>query len=149
MADFDLATDVIPIHLRLGTIEYTARLLTRKAHRDGGFTFNPWSGKFEKDGYAVALATKVTATSKGEALSPSVLQAFLEDAAFELMKDRRHGLRIGGWTNHATGQVVIELSEVFLSLPAAMKVAKMRHQIAVGDLAKYARGEDGDIPVNV
>lgn len=54
---------------------------------------------------------------------------------------------LGGWVDTETGEIWLDIPEVTDTKQAAYERAKQRGEIAIADLAKYAKGEDGEIRI--
>lgn len=110
---------------------------------NGGFTFDHASGKPITSGYSVGAGT-----SMGNALEMPLAELTPKHIDDWLATNRskfQPGTGFGGWVDN--GKAYIEPTTLVADRDAAMALGKQRGEKAIGDLAKYASGEDGTIPL--
>jgi hypothetical protein len=135
----------VPKALAEENLARVAAGLSKRVQEKGGFTFDPHGGKFVTKGYAVALGKDANVEPfVVDALTPETIQQFLtqNQRFFAANPD----VKIGAWKDDA-GKIWLEPSEVKANRREAVALGVERNELAVGDLAKYARGENGDIPL--
>lgn len=111
---------------------------------DDGFTIDPRTGKVVNKGFSVGRGRtggKQTVLPKAEATPEALAAAAEKNKAFLAKNPNYH---MGGWVDD--GKAYIEPVEVFSKRGAAVKAGMQAGEAGVGDLSKYAKGEDGFIP---
>jgi ribosomal protein S18 acetylase RimI-like enzyme len=117
--------------------------LAKRVADKGGFTFDPHTGKFVAKGYAVALGKESgVAPTVVDQLTPETIRDFLTTNGRFFAENPN--VKIGAWKDEA-GKIWLEPSEVLPDRRAAVALGLERNELAVGDLGKYARNEDGTI----
>lgn len=130
------------------TLRKSAPTLTEALRTNGGFTFDPRSGLAVTDGFAVGLGRAqgvVKYTAPADAISEGDLATVVLDNLSLITRNPR--VVLGGWVN-AEGRAEIEPVLVVRDRVEALILAERYGEQAIGDLAAYARGEDGTVYVN-
>lgn len=123
------------------------RAMAQKIQEGSGFTFDPRTGAPLAQGFAVGIGNAVKRELKvaKAAVTPELIQQYIAKNAdyFEKNPDAV----VGGWVDEK-GMAYIEPSTLVPDLPTAAHLGLLRGEKAVGDLSKYARGEDGTVSLN-
>lgn len=144
--DLPVAPSTPPVPAALGE-ENLARVaagLAKRVQDKGGFTFDPHTGKFVAKGFAVALG-------KSANVEPFVVSELTPETIGDFLTKNQHffaenpEVKIGAWKDDASGKIYLEPSQVVPDRKTAVALGRERQELAVGDLGKYARGEDGTI----
>lgn len=108
-----------------------------KAKPGGGFTINPATGSEQTSGYAVGQELEGQATPADE-FDASHIEKFMEEHPDSML---------GGWHDPESGHIFLDPVNVISNRAEAEALGAERNQIAIGDLAKYAAGQDGEIKI--
>lgn len=127
--------------LKNDPIPMQSRRLFEAIKGKNGFSIDPVSGQAVTSGFAVGAGDQLGKLLKHpvDQLSPDVIAKYLREN--KLPKNTI----LGGWVDN--GHVYIEPSTLVKDRAKAIKLGRERGEKAVGDLAKYASGEDGTINV--
>lgn len=127
--------------LARGAERITLENMAREITSAGGVTMNLRSGTRPAVGYAVARPGTVQLVDE---VTPTVLRDFMREHRVALESPTAH---LGAWKNPETGQWEMNLTDVHPDLPTALQEGHARGEQSVGDLAAYAAGREGAIPV--
>lgn len=108
-----------------------------------GFTYNPYKQEHIKSGFAVSIYPDRSDIIDAKDLTPERLEKFVE-ANKDLLTRAENS--VGGWYDKDSGKVYLDVSFTTPSRELAEFAGKAYNQKAIGDLAKYAAKENGDIP---
>jgi ubiquinone/menaquinone biosynthesis C-methylase UbiE len=121
-----------------------AQDIWNKAKEGGGFTYNPYSHKFLKTGYSASIYPDkdIQQIIDPKDLTQATLEKFIDDRKHLLTRAENS---VGGWVDPETGKLYLDVAFTTPSRPLAEYAGREYNQKAIGDLAKYAAGENGDI----
>jgi hypothetical protein len=110
----------------------------------GGVTAD-FNGNIKNSGYAFSILDKADETQipAGDNFEEDVWNKYNELGKNYSNNPNAH---FGGWTNE-NGNFIVDVSHVTDDLKQALYDASLKRQTAIGDLAKYAKGEDGTINI--
>ncbi len=131
----------VPVDVREPHVQQTLLGQLIQAARDGGFTFDARNTDFKQDGFAVARQGLGESFSLDDPDIAAKIDAYIDKHWDTLSGD--NGAYLGGWANDGT--VWLDVPDVLDSREEAIAEGQRRYEIAIADLAAYARGEDGEI----
>jgi ribosomal protein S18 acetylase RimI-like enzyme len=108
----------------------------------GGFTYNPYSRRFMTTGYAASIypEKEISRIISPKDLTLDELENFIEDRKHLLTRAENS---VGGWLDPESGKLYLDVAFTTPSRPLAEYAGREFNQKAIGDLAKYAAGENG------
>jgi hypothetical protein len=107
---------------------------------DGGFTFNPRSGKPVTSGFAVAMHKDRSEEIDLADATPARLKSYVDKNKDLLDQDDN---MFGGWHDPASGKVWLDISAVKSDKDEAIKLGKKHNQIAIFDLENFTSVDTG------
>jgi hypothetical protein len=122
----------------------TLKGLAQDAKDNGGITLD-FNGNKVTEGYAFSMLDK--ADESRLTIDDNFDRIFIDK--FNELKEKygsNPNAHMGGWTDN--GQFVVDVSNVSKDLTQSLYDAILKKQDAIGDLAKYAKGEDGTIYIS-
>lgn len=127
--------------------ELLADIINAQLKASGGFTVDPRTGARVTEGFSVAKgnATKSLLTQQAREVSPEMIRDYL--ARHERIFAKRANVMLGGWGDPESGNLMIEPTDILRNRQSAVELGRARGEYGVGDLAAYARGEEGTIVV--
>jgi hypothetical protein len=107
----------------------------------GGVTFNVATGKVQDTGYAVSLYPDRSKTTT-RPVTPEAISQFIKDH-YDLLADKRNSL--GVWDDKDAGKIWLDVVMTHPDRDFSEYAGQKYNQKAIGDIAKYAKGQNGDI----
>lgn len=108
-----------------------------------GFTYSPFNREHRKTGYAVSIYPERSDVIDAKDLTQERVEKFVENNKDLLTRAENS---VGGWYDPESKKVYLDVSFTTPSRELAEFAGKEYNQKAIGDLAKYAAKEPGDIP---
>jgi predicted GNAT family acetyltransferase len=130
--------------VKFNTKEIAKDIWDKVKKTGGGFTYNPYSRQFMTTGYAVSIypEKEISRVIDPKDFTLGELENFIEDRKHLLTRAENS---VGGWLDPESGKLYLDVAFTTPSRPLAEYAGQQFNQKAVGDLAKYAAGENGDI----
>ena len=131
--------------VNFNTKEIAKDIWDKVKNTGGGFTYNPYSRKFLTTGYAASIypEKEISHIIDPKELTQEKLENFIEGRKHLLTRAENS---VGGWLDSESGKLYLDVAFTTPSRPLAEYAGREFNQKAIGDLAKYAAGENGDIP---